>query len=103
MGQFKGSKWLDVIERILLEAERPMEAEDIARSAINQGLMRSTGMLPGDSVRRVISQHIAQDFNSKGFVVTGGIYSRRYTVANDPKIRAMFRTDPPQPDIAPLT
>lgn len=80
MGQIKGSKWLDAIERILLDANCPMEADAIARSAISQGLMRSNALLPGESVRNAIHKHITKEFNSRGFVVTGDMNSRRYAI-----------------------
>lgn len=80
MGQIKGSKWLDAIERILRDTDCPMEADAIARSTISQGLMRSTALLPGESVRNAIKKHIAKEHNSRGFVVIGDMNSRRYTI-----------------------
>lgn len=77
------SRWLNAIERILRDAERPMEADAIARSAINQQLVHSGGLSPAESVRVVINKHIKDENNEIGFVVTGSKYARRYIVVND--------------------
>lgn len=88
----KPCTWLNAIERILLAAERPMDANAIARSAINQQFVRSFELSPGESVRVAINRHITDENNDRGFVVTGSKFDRRYTLVDNPKLRARFRT-----------
>jgi hypothetical protein len=101
---FRGqSEWLTAIERILLDAAHPLDAAAIARSAIKQRLVRSAGLSPAESVRVAIHRHIQEDYNDLGIVVTGSLSARRYTLVDDPKIRALFRRARPVRNPEPIS
>jgi hypothetical protein len=67
----KTLKWLDAIEKVLEESDRPLHSNEIARIAIDKGWAASDAMAPDHTVQAAVYRHIKDGANQRGFVMVG--------------------------------
>ena len=71
-------KWVEAIQKVLEESNRPLHSYEIAHIAMQKGWAKSTAMLPDHTVQAAVHKHIAGG-NGCGFVMIGeGRVSRTY-------------------------
>jgi predicted NUDIX family phosphoesterase len=70
--------YLEVAEQLLAESDRPMSAREIVSSAISQGLLRSEGLTPWQTMKSKLSTEILQHGSSSKFIrVAQGLFALR--------------------------
>lgn len=78
------SQWLCAIEKVLLQADQPMTAQEIAHAAIARQLVDPGSVWPEDTVRTLIKRHVGRDGNKLSIVIGGSERLRLYSIAKTP-------------------
>ena len=67
----KKMKWLDAIERVLEESDRPLHSTEIARRAIANDWVETDAQFPEHTVQAAVWRQIKKGDNPRGFVMVG--------------------------------
>lgn len=78
MATRKRVRWLEAIEQILEEADQPLHSQEIARRAIQAGIVKTSGKWPEHSVQAAVWRHIREAGNPLGFEMIGGGRRERF-------------------------